>query len=57
MSMTYEYTVKVYADAVRGGMRKLESIPEEYLKDVKKQLSKDQKRSQRVSQGVSHLRV
>ena len=43
MSMTYEYTVKVYADAVRGGMRKLESIPEEYLKDVKKQLSKDQK--------------
>lgn len=57
MSMTYEYTVKVYADAVRGGMRKLESIPEEYLKDVKKQLSKDPKRSQRVSQGVSHMRV
>lgn len=40
MSMSYEYTVKVYADAVRGGMRELESIPEEYLKDVKKLLNK-----------------
>lgn len=33
--MSYEYTVKVYADAVKSGYRTLESIPEEYRKDVK----------------------
>ena len=31
----YEYTVKVYADAVKCGYRTLESIPEKYRKDVK----------------------
>lgn len=41
MSMTYEYTVKVYADAVRGGMRTIESIPEPYIHDVRRILDKE----------------
>lgn len=41
MSMTYEYTVKVYADAVKGGMRTLDSIPEPYIKDVRRLLDEE----------------
>lgn len=42
MSMSFEYTVKVYADTVRGGMRTLESIPEPYHDEVKKILDDEE---------------
>lgn len=32
--MSFEYTVKVYADAVELGLRDLESIPENYRIEV-----------------------
>lgn len=34
------YWIKVFADAVECGMRTVESIPEEYRKDVEKELQK-----------------
>lgn len=34
------YWVKVFADAVECGMRTVESIPEEYRKDVENELQK-----------------
>jgi hypothetical protein len=34
------YWVKVFADAVQCGMRTVESIPEEYRKDVEQELYK-----------------
>lgn len=42
MSMSFEYTVKVYADTVRGGMRTLESIPEPYHDEVKRILDDEE---------------
>lgn len=39
--MSFEYTVKVYADAVKSGFRDIESIPDEYRKEVKVLLYKD----------------
>ena len=42
MSMSFEYTVKVYADTVRGGMRTLESIPEPYHDEVKRILDNEE---------------
>lgn len=51
MSMTYEYTVKVYADAVKGGMRTLESVPEEYRKDVEYYVSNGKFSRQFVDSG------
>lgn len=34
--MDHDYTVEVYCDAIDMGYRTLESIPEEYLEDVRK---------------------
>lgn len=38
--MTREYTVKVYADAVEAEMRTLESVPEQYKKEVRQELER-----------------
>lgn len=33
-----EYTVKVYADAVERGLRTLESVPDEFRKEVEEKI-------------------
>lgn len=39
-SMEYNYVIKVYADAVMSGLRELESIPETYIKEVRRELGR-----------------
>lgn len=36
--MTHEYTVKVYADAVEAQLRPIETVPDEYRKEVEAEL-------------------
>lgn len=55
MSMSYEYTVKVYADTVRGGMRTLESIPDPYHDDVKRILDNEEYKKERLRNRFLYL--
>lgn len=40
--MSHEYTVKVYADAVEAELRTLESVPEDYRKEVRQEIERRQ---------------
>lgn len=49
MAMDHDYTVKVYCDAIEMGYRTVESVPEEYRKEVERELNN------RAESRVQHL--
>lgn len=38
MSMSFEYTVKVFADAIESGLSTISDVPKEYQKEVEAEL-------------------